>query len=271
MIVASLVSLVIASAVGFVAEWRVVTSFVELGDARSAFSQLTGARVGSACPRSRWASQFLGVGYALAISTSVAVRMLAPGLRLPGAYAVWVGAGFAVATLATILRAWSVCTLGEFFDRDGLLHARHLLVRSGPYRVVRHPAYTANVVFALAVGLMLVNWGSLAVASFAAVAVHVPRIRFEEASLRRRFPDDYREYAQRTGLITPRRPRRTRTADRVLSVRKGDKDRRQPPEADTPGSMFREETAAGIRCRCDTRLEGAEPGDTASLLAVTSG
>jgi protein-S-isoprenylcysteine O-methyltransferase Ste14 len=120
---------------------------------------------------------------------------------------VWVGVGFGIALLATVLRAWSVGALGELFDRDGLLRTRHLLVRSGPYGVLRHPAYAANVVFALAAGLMLVNWGSLVVATCIAAAAHVPRVRYEEALLRRRFPRGYREYALRTGLAMPRRPR----------------------------------------------------------------
>jgi protein-S-isoprenylcysteine O-methyltransferase Ste14 len=205
--IASLVSLVIASAVGFVVEWRAVTCFVTNGNARVAFAQLTSARLGPTCRRSRRASQFLGVGYALAISISAVVRLLAPGLPLPGPYALWVVAGFGVALLATILRACSIRALGELFDRDGLVRTRHLLVRNGPYRVVRHPAYAANVVFALAAGIMLVNWGSVCVATFVAVAAHVPRVRFEEALLTHRFPRAYREYAHGTGLVVPRRLR----------------------------------------------------------------
>jgi protein-S-isoprenylcysteine O-methyltransferase Ste14 len=153
---------------------------------------------------SRRASLFLGSGYAISIGAAIIARLIASSAALPGPIERWVALGFGVAIFATALRGWSIITLGCLFDRDALLHTDHVLVRGGPYRFVRHPAYAANVVFASGVGLIVVNWASLVVATLGALLAHTSRIRFEETLLTQRFADDYRTYAQEAGRLVPR-------------------------------------------------------------------
>ena len=210
--VASLAGLVVACGAGFVVEWQMVARAGGGGGLRASFGEVTTRQLTQACPHSRRASWFLAVGYALAIGGAIAGRLIAPVFALPGPVGAWVAAGFSVAILATALRGWSILILGRLFDRDALLHADHVLVRSGPYRFVRHPAYTANLAFAIAAGIILANWASLLVATLLVLIAHAPRIRFEEALLKQRFPTDYRTYTHQTGGLLPRPPRHDRRA-----------------------------------------------------------
>jgi protein-S-isoprenylcysteine O-methyltransferase len=209
--VASLIGLVVVCGAGFVAEWQTVARAGGSGGLRASFGEVTTRSLTRACPRSRRASRFLAVWYALAIAGAVGARLVAPAVALPGPGGWWVAAGFSIAILATALRGWSIVSLGHLFDRDALLHPDHVLVRHGPYRCVRHPAYAANIAFALAGGMILANWASLLVATLLVLIAHVPRIRFEEALLNQRFPNEYRAYSDQVGGLLPRFPRHLRS------------------------------------------------------------
>jgi protein-S-isoprenylcysteine O-methyltransferase Ste14 len=58
------------------------------------------------------------------------------------------------------LRYWSMLTLGEFFTRTLIVLPGHSIVTAGPYRVVRHPGYLAQLVVLTAVPLLLSISGS---------------------------------------------------------------------------------------------------------------
>ena len=208
---AGLVAVLVACFVGFIVEWQ--ASAQARGGA--SFRELTERRRVPVSSGAWAASRFLAVGFAFAIVCAVACRLLVPALRLPGRGGVWLTAGAVVATFATALRASAVVALGRLFDRDGLLQAHHVLVQSGPYRIVRHPAYAANLLFAFAAGLFLANWASAVAAPLVALIAHAPRIRFEEALLRRRFRTEYETYTHQTGGLLPRPHRRTSSSKAV--------------------------------------------------------
>jgi protein-S-isoprenylcysteine O-methyltransferase Ste14 len=77
------------------------------------------------------------------------------------------------------------------------------LVTDGVYRHIRHPMYTAHLLWGLAQPLLLWNW----VAGFALLATVIPlilvRVPAEERVMRERFGADYMEYTARTGRFLP--------------------------------------------------------------------
>ena len=77
------------------------------------------------------------------------------------------------------------------------------LVTSGPYRVVRHPVYLAEIGVALCLGLQgdVHIWSALILVPF--VAIQLVRAFFEEQLLRSTFPE-YEAYARVTGRRFPR-------------------------------------------------------------------
>jgi protein-S-isoprenylcysteine O-methyltransferase Ste14 len=75
------------------------------------------------------------------------------------------------------------------------------LVTGGPYRVVRHPLYAAEILAACA--YVMVNPGALAIAFLAPfVATQLLRSRFEERLLTAAYPQ-YAEYAKHTRRLIP--------------------------------------------------------------------
>lgn len=80
----------------------------------------------------------------------------------------------------------------------------HQLVDQGVYRLIRHPMYTAILLFGIAQGLQLHNWfaGWLALATFVVlIAIRTPR---EEQMMRETFDEKYIQYSQRTGRFLPK-------------------------------------------------------------------
>jgi protein-S-isoprenylcysteine O-methyltransferase Ste14 len=140
---------------------------------------------------------------AVALVVASAAHQRLPGLAFPstgwaptilGLAVVWAGIG---------LRGWAIATLGRFFRRDVQVAADQVVVRSGPYAAIRHPAYTGNLLIYAGIGLLLANWASLAVLVVVPLLGLMPRIAVEESLLRARFGGPYRQYAGETARLIP--------------------------------------------------------------------
>jgi protein-S-isoprenylcysteine O-methyltransferase Ste14 len=130
---------------------------------------------------------------------AIAVR-LGPELDIPEPLR-WAGLALIVAGIAFSL--WAIATLGRHYDLELEIHRDHELVRTGPYRVVRHPVYTGLVLhFAgacLATGNLLLIGGTVLV-TYPALYL---RAKTEERLLRERFGAEYDAYARRVGMLVP--------------------------------------------------------------------
>lgn len=103
----------------------------------------------------------------------------------------------------TALRLWSFRTLGHYFTFTVQTSADQQVVTSGPYRFVRHPAYSALLLALAAVGLLIGNWLSLVVLVGAVAGALVYRISVEERALARDLGPAYREYAATHKRLVP--------------------------------------------------------------------
>jgi protein-S-isoprenylcysteine O-methyltransferase len=101
------------------------------------------------------------------------------------------------------IRWWAILTLGRYFTVDVAIHAEHQLVRTGPYRFVRHPSYTGLVLLFLALAVTFRNWASLIVILAPILAALLYRIRVEEAALSAAFGPAYAEYRRSTKALFP--------------------------------------------------------------------
>jgi protein-S-isoprenylcysteine O-methyltransferase Ste14 len=78
------------------------------------------------------------------------------------------------------------------------------LITSGPYRLVRHPMYSAALVIAAGLSFLSANWLVAAGTLLGPVIVFAGRLRDEEQMMIDAFGDEYREYMARTGRLMPR-------------------------------------------------------------------
>ena len=126
----------------------------------------------------------------------------AAGLTLPGPPWPLLGAGLALYVLGQALRGWAIATLGAWFQGALIVQAGQRVVESGPYRVVRHPAYAGGNLRAAGTGLVLDNWLSLALLVAGMTAFVAVRIRREEAVLVDGL-EPYSSYSHRTARLVP--------------------------------------------------------------------
>jgi protein-S-isoprenylcysteine O-methyltransferase Ste14 len=114
----------------------------------------------------------------------------------------WTGLALGYGSLP--LFVWIQASLGLNFNTTLHLREGHTLVTEGPYRWVRHPMYTALILFVIAWFLASANWlvGLPGVLGLAAILIN--RVDREEALMIEQFGDQYRAYAQSTGRFLPK-------------------------------------------------------------------
>jgi len=166
-------------------------------------AEVTLTRTSGDAPEDRGTKRILVVSAAAALLLGVLAARRAPSLELPGSGWAWFALGLALVWAGFGLRIWAIATLGRFFRRVVVVQDEHVVVQTGPYRLIRHPAYTGNLVMYAGIGFALVNLLSLAVLIVLPVAGHLPRIRVEEAELTRGLGEPYRRYAAETSRLVP--------------------------------------------------------------------
>lgn len=111
--------------------------------------------------------------------------------------------GLGLITIGIALREWAVLSLGRFFTVTVTVASDHRLIKRGPYRWLRHPAYSGNILTLVGMPLALGTWvGSVLVVVLSAVG-YLYRIRIEEQALLEVFGDDYRAYTRQTWRLFP--------------------------------------------------------------------
>jgi protein-S-isoprenylcysteine O-methyltransferase Ste14 len=111
-------------------------------------------------------------------------------------------AGLVVEALGLSLAIWARRHLAVYWSGEISIKVDHQLVRSGPYRTLRHPIYTGLLTMYAGVVLVTSEW--LAVIGFAvAVFAYWRKIRLEEAALDGAFGPDYDAYRRSTWSLVP--------------------------------------------------------------------
>jgi protein-S-isoprenylcysteine O-methyltransferase Ste14 len=111
--------------------------------------------------------------------------------------------GVIFTVLGVALRWYAIRTLGRFFTRDVAVSHDQPVVQSGPYRLIRHPAYSGTFLTMLGVGLAMTNWASLVALLACVFAGHFYRVLIEEKALIRTIGQPYIEYMRRTRRFIP--------------------------------------------------------------------
>jgi protein-S-isoprenylcysteine O-methyltransferase Ste14 len=144
--------------------------------------------------RARWGIFLQGAGFALMWYGPFWMHAVAPW-RIPLAIFFF--------ALAGLLSWTSARTLGRQWRLDAGLNADHELVRSGPYRFVRHPIYLSIIAVMLGAGFLISRPARLAAALVLEIIGTEIRIRVEDALLASRFGDKFTEYQRRVPAYIP--------------------------------------------------------------------
>jgi len=113
-------------------------------------------------------------------------------------------AGTVLFALAIYLLWRSHKDLGRHWTVTVALRYEHELVTSGVYTFIRHPMYSAHLLWAIAQIMILHNW----IAGYSFLIVQIPfylvRIKNEEAMMIEQFGAAYKTYMERTDRLIPK-------------------------------------------------------------------
>lgn len=112
-------------------------------------------------------------------------------------------AGIAFTAAGVAFAIWARAHLGKYWSGDVTIRQEHRLIRTGPYKYVRHPIYS-GMLLAL-VGTVLVIGEYRAIVGFAIILLgFVKKARKEESFLLTQFGAGFEEHKRLTGFFLPR-------------------------------------------------------------------
>jgi protein-S-isoprenylcysteine O-methyltransferase Ste14 len=116
----------------------------------------------------------------------------------------WIAAGgMVLVTLGTVLFVWARSTLRKNYSGRLTVKTDQTLVQSGPYRVIRHPAYAGYLLMVLGFSLGYASLAGLITILGLVLPSLVYRMRMEEKLLIEHFGEAYRQYALTTKRLIP--------------------------------------------------------------------
>lgn len=114
----------------------------------------------------------------------------------------WVDLGLAIQAAFLVLAVWARRHLGRNWSGEVRIAVGHQLVCTGPYRLVRHPIYTAML--GMLLGTAVVSGEDHALVGLAVLLLaYVRKTRLEENILLQAFGREYEKYRRATWALIP--------------------------------------------------------------------
>lgn len=135
------------------------------------------------------------------LSVFIAYSFAASGIAMLPGWVSWVGIALMLAGI--IIRQWSIAVLGRYFSPVVGIQEGQKVVKTGPYRLVRHPSYTGALLIIVGIGLALQSWGAVLVLLVISGLSYGYRIKREEKVLVSELGDEYIQYMKTTKKIIP--------------------------------------------------------------------
>jgi|SRR5581483_9807705 len=144
--------------------------------------------------RARWGIALQGLSFALVWFRLFWIYRPSP---------VRVGIGIALLCAAILLSWTGARTLGRQWRVDAGLNVDHELVRTGPYRLVRHPIYSSMLALMLGTASLLSRPSVLFVATLVHIAGTEIRVRTEDHLLAARFGAAFETFRREVPAYLP--------------------------------------------------------------------
>jgi protein-S-isoprenylcysteine O-methyltransferase Ste14 len=147
----------------------------------------------------KWTWISFTVTYPLLIFGSVGEYFL-----IPREINLWIsGIGMGIVAVRIWLKWWAICTLGEYWSVHIEIRESHKLIKDGPYRYLRHPAYLSNLMEYLGVSLIANAYYTLIGVLLIYVPLNLIRLHLEEKELVKRFGEEYEDYRKKVPALLP--------------------------------------------------------------------
>jgi protein-S-isoprenylcysteine O-methyltransferase Ste14 len=111
--------------------------------------------------------------------------------------------GIGIMLFGEALRQWSIYSLGKFFTYPVVIMTDHRLIKKGPYKYVRHPAYLGGMLTFVGIGIALQSWAGAVAAGIIMLVAYSYRIHVEEMALKMNFKKEYEQYRKSTPALFP--------------------------------------------------------------------
>jgi protein-S-isoprenylcysteine O-methyltransferase Ste14 len=112
-------------------------------------------------------------------------------------------AGFGLILVGLALRLWAEKSLGALWSTRVQVREDHFLTHTGPYRLLRHPAYLGLALFYLGAVVACDSFNGLMIFVLGVAPALAYRVTLEEAALAERFGQQYQLYASQTKRFVP--------------------------------------------------------------------
>lgn len=146
---------------------------------------------------------------------SILVILLASGISVSSSLIEWAyfsdrspvffftALGIFMIVAGLILRIYAILTLGKFFTATARATKQHILVKTGPYSIIRHPSYAGAIIVMTGVPILLNNILTFFSTIFLLTLAYYIRIKNEEKVLISIFGDKYRQYSLSVKKMIP--------------------------------------------------------------------
>jgi protein-S-isoprenylcysteine O-methyltransferase Ste14 len=109
--------------------------------------------------------------------------------------------GLVLVAAGLLFAGWARWHLGRNWSGTVTVKEAHTLIRSGPYRLVRHPIYSGIVLALVGTALAIGSLGGFIAVAFILVGF-ILKLQVEEARMRETFPE-YADYCRHTARLIP--------------------------------------------------------------------
>ncbi|QAA31070.1 methyltransferase family protein [Clostridium manihotivorum] len=113
----------------------------------------------------------------------------------------WLGTLFTIAGI--LLRAYSIWTLRKFFTFNVQVNSNQKIVQTGPYKLIRHPAYSGSILTLIGISFCFRSFIGILISLIIVSLIYGYRISIEENALIESFKTSYIEYIKNTKKIVP--------------------------------------------------------------------
>ena len=144
----------------------------------------------------------LWVTITASITATGFIKGMLPSNMLMGAH--WLKAvAVSILAIGLAIRWTAIITLGRSFSVNVAVHEDQHVLRTGLFRLVRHPSYLGMMIIFLAIGLSSRNWYGLLIMLLFPFAALLYRIHVEERALTDAFGEEYIDYSRSTRRLVP--------------------------------------------------------------------